>query len=289
MQTRFVAGDMVIDRIVESERPLISLAAMLPGLDAATLAEHRAWLAPAALDAQDRAILCIQSYVVRTPHHTILIDSCVGNHKERPAVPHWHQQTGAGYTQALAAAGLGFDDIDFVLCTHLHVDHVGWNTRLRDGRWVPSFPKARYIFGQTEYDHAAAQHAASANAHFADSVVPVMEAGQAELVGPEFTIGDHLRLLPTPGHTPGHVAVALGKGSDLAVVTGDLLHSPIQAAFPELSSVWDADPALAAASRRGLLERYCGTETRCCFAHFPSPSTGRVVPRGQGFACEAFE
>jgi len=282
----FAAGDMTFHRVVESEIPLIPLRSMLPGLDAALLAENRGWLAPAALDAQDRAILCIQSYVVRTPHHIILVDSCVGNHKERPAVPPWHQQTSETYARALAAAGLGFGDIDYVMCTHLHVDHVGWNTRLQNGRWVPSFPKARYIFGAAEFDHAQAEHAKQPSAHFADSVLPVMEAGQAELVGAAFTIGDHVRLLPTPGHTPGHVAIAFGKGADHAVVTGDLLHSPLQARYPEMSSVWDADPAQAASSRRALLERFCDTDTRCCFAHFPSPSTGQMRRWGDGFRCD---
>jgi len=282
----FTAGDLTIHRVVESEAPFIGINQLLPGLDAALLAENRAWLAPRALDARDRAIMCMQSYVVRTPHHVILVDSCVGNDKHRPNVAAWHEQTGDHYPRALAAAGLGFADIDYVMCTHLHVDHVGWNTRLEDGRWVPSFPNARYIFGETEYRHAVAAHAVAHNEVLADSVLPVIDAGRADLVAGDFTIGDHVRLIPTPGHTPGHLAVAFGRGADLAVMTGDLLHTPLQARYPEMSSVFDADAAAAAASRRGLLERVCETETVCCFAHFPSPSVGRVRRWGDGFRCE---
>jgi len=283
----FTAGDLTIQRVIESEGPFIGISQMLPGLDAATLAENRAWLAPSALDAQDRAILCMQSYVVRTPHHVILVDSCVGNNKHRPNVPFWHQQTGDAYPRALAAAGLRFEDIDYVMCTHLHVDHVGWNTRLENGSWVPSFPNARYIFGETEYHHWSAAHAQTPNDVFADSVLPVMQAGRADLVAGDFAIGDHVRLIPTPGHTPGHVAVAFGRGADVAVVTGDVLHSPLQARYPDLEAVFDLDKAAAAASRRGLLERYCDTATLCCFAHFPSPSVGRVKRWGPGFRCES--
>ena len=191
------------------------------------------------------------------------------------------------YMRTLAAAGLSVDDIDFVMCTHLHVDHVGWNTRLEDGRWVPTFPNARYVFGKTEFDYWTEQHAKASVPTFVDSVLPVVEAGRSEIVGNDHELGDHVRILPTPGHTPGHVAFAFGRGKDAAVVSGDLMHSPLQARYPELSFKPDVDPAQSAATRRGFLERYCDTETLCCTAHFPSPSVGKIRRKGNGFSCEA--
>ena len=165
-----------------------------------------------AIDETDTLILCFQSYVVRTPHHTILIDSCIGNDKPRPLRPKWNMKTDDTYMSGLKAAGVSVEDIDFVMCTHLHVDHVGWNTRMEGGRWVPTFPKARYIFGKTEFDYWSEQNAKAQVPPFGDSVLPVVEAKRADIVGDDFAVGDHLRILPTPGHTPGHVAFTFGRG-----------------------------------------------------------------------------
>jgi glyoxylase-like metal-dependent hydrolase (beta-lactamase superfamily II) len=254
------------------------------------LAENRPWMQQAgALDAQDVLILCFQSYIVRTPHHNILVDSCIGNDKPRPLRGKWNMKTDDTYMRALAATGLGVEDIDFVMCTHLHVDHIGWNTRLVDGRWVPTFPNARYIFAKTEFDFWTEQNAKTPLAPFADSVLPVVEANLAEIVRLDYQIGDHVRLLPTPGHTPGHVAFTFGRGRDDAVLSGDLMHSPLQARYPELSAKFDVDQAQAAMTRRNFMERYCDTDTVCCTAHFPSPSTGKIRRWGDGFRCEPLE
>jgi len=232
-------------------------------------------------------ILCFQSYIVRTPHHTILIDSCIGNDKQRPARPKWHMKSDDTYMRGLAAAGVTPADIDYVMCTHLHVDHVGWNTRLENGRWVPTFPKARYVFGKSEYDYWSEQNARTPVPPFGDSVLPVVEANKADIVGDDFAIGDHVRILPTPGHTPGHVAFTFGKNKDTAVFSGDLMHTPLQTLHPELSPKFDVDPVQAAVTRRNFLERYCDTDTLCCTAHFPSPSVGKIRRKGNAFACEA--
>ena len=191
------------------------------------------------------------------------------------------------YIGGLKAAGFSVEDIDFVMCTHLHPDHVGWNTRLQNGRWVPTFPNARYVFGKTEFEHWTTQNAKAAVPQFVDSVLPVVEAKRADIVGNDLAVGDHARILPTPGHTPGHVAFAFGKGKDDAVFSGDLIHSPLQAVYPDLSLKFDVDPAQAARTRRGFLERYCDTDTLCCTAHFPSPSAGKIRRKGDGFACVA--
>ncbi len=287
MSTTFRIGDMTIHRVIEMETGNRPALEFLSNLTPEMLDENRAWLQhPAALDADDRIILCFQSYVVVTPHHTILVDSCIGNDKNLPGRPHWHQKKDSAWMNALAAAGLRVEDIDYVLCTHLHVDHVGWNTRLEDGRWVPTFPNARYVFSEAELAFWTARNAQEPISHFEDSVLPIIAAGRAELVGDDYGLGDHLRLLPTPGHTVAHFAVQLGRGRDEAVITGDLIHSPLQARYPELQMRIDENPAQAVATRRSFLERYCETDTVCCFAHFPSPSKGYVKRWDNGFRCE---
>jgi glyoxylase-like metal-dependent hydrolase (beta-lactamase superfamily II) len=287
MSLTFKAGDLTIHRIIEQETTFLAAQEMLPGLTPELLAENRGWMQQAkALDASDVLILCFQSYVVKTPHHNILIDSCIGNDKPRPQRPKWNLKTDDTYMRALAAAGLSVGDIDYVMCTHLHVDHVGWNTRLENGRWVPTFPKAKYVFGKTEFDYWAETHAKTPVPAIGDSVMPIVEAKRHEVVGDEAAIGDHVRLLPTPGHTPGHAAFRLGRGKDEAVFSGDLMHSPIQTRYPEMSVKFDVDQVAAGKTRRSFLERYCDTDTLCCTAHFPSPSVGRIKRKGNGFTCE---
>ena len=281
------AGDLAIHRIIEQETTFLPALEMLPTLTPEVLAENRAWMQAAkALDANDVLILCFQSYVVKTPHHTILIDSCIGNDKSRPSRPNWNMKTDDTYMGALAAAGISVGDIDYVMCTHLHVDHVGWNTRLENGRWMPTFPKAKYVFARTEFDYWMETNAKTAVPAIGDSVMPIVEAGRHEVVGDEHAIGDHVRILPTPGHTPGHSAFRLGRGKDDAVFSGDLIHSPLQARYPEMSVKFDVDQAAAARTRRSFLERYCDTDTLCCTAHFPSPSVGKIRRKGDGFSCE---
>ncbi len=286
MSDVFRTGDLTIHRIVEQEGGFLDAFDMLPDLTDGQLDTEREWLSrTGAIGADGRLIMAFQSYVVRTPHHVILVDSCIGNGKQRPTRPDWHEKTDDRFMSGLAAAGLGLGDIDYVMCTHLHADHVGWNTRLENGRWVPTFPKARYVFGAREFEHWQAMDARAPVLPFQDSVLPVVEAGRADLVAGDHAIGDHLRLMATPGHTPGHVSILFGKGGDEAVAPGDLIHSPVQALWPELSTKFDVDRQEAARTRSAFLERYCDTETLCCMAHFPSPSVGRIVRRGEGFVC----
>ena len=287
MRTTFPVGELTVHRIVEQELPFSDAFEFLPDLTRAVLDENRDWLQPAALDpASGKLILCMQSYIVRTPHHTILVDSCIGNDKDRPTRPNWHMKTDDAWMRGLAAAGLTVADIDIVMCTHLHADHVGWNTRLDNGRWVPTFPNARYLISAREYAYWAERHAATPIACIADSVLPVIEAKRADLITSDHAVDDHVRLLPTPGHTPDHFAVLLGRGGNDAILTGDLIHSPIQARYPELSMRFDADPKQAALTRRNFLARACGAGTLCCTAHFPSPSSVRFKPWGDGFRCD---
>ena len=283
MTSMIALGDTTIRRIVEQEAPLFDPLTFFPSLTPELLAENRSWLEPAALDpASGKIVLCIQSYIVRTPHHTILIDSCVGNDKPRPTRPFWNQLKSDTYMRGMHAAGLSVDDIDFVMCTHLHVDHVGWNTRLDNGRWVPTFPKARYVFSRKELDYWKTVSHDEAP-WIADSVLPIVAADRAELVTSDHALDDHVHLQPTPGHTPDHFAVRVGRGKPAAVMCGDLIHSPLQARYPELSMRADYDQAQSAVTRRRFLEEYAETDTLVCTAHFPSPSVGKFARWGAGF------
>jgi glyoxylase-like metal-dependent hydrolase (beta-lactamase superfamily II) len=283
MSMTFKAGNATIHRIIEMEVGFTPALEFLPNLTKEVLDENRSWLHPAALDAQDNLVLCFQSYVVKTGKHNILIDSCVGNDKERTARPLWHKKKDDAFMTGLAAAGLTVNDIDFVLCTHLHVDHIGWNTRLENGRWVPTFPKARYIFSKTELDFWIEESKKTDLPQIVDSVIPIVEAKACDVVTSDHSLTDLITLIPTPGHTIDHYAVTLGKD---AVFTGDLIHTPLQALHPELSMRVDYNPAQGIESRKRFLETYCDTNTLCCFAHFPSPSKGYVKRWGNGFKCD---
>jgi glyoxylase-like metal-dependent hydrolase (beta-lactamase superfamily II) len=288
MRTTFAVEDITVHRIVEQEAGFTPVLEFLPTLSKELLEENRSWLQPAALDpATDKLVLCFQSYLVRTPHHTILVDACIGNDKNRPTRQAWHRKKDDAFMQGLKDAGVAPEDIDFVMCTHLHADHVGWNTRLDNGRWVPSFPKARYLFSQREYDYWAEEHKKNPIDAFGDSVLPVVSARQAEFVTSAHALDDHVRLSPTPGHTPDHFAVCLGRRGEGAVMTGDLIHSPLQARYPDLTMRVDYDAKQAAATRRTFLERYCDAPTLCCTMHFPSPSVGHIKHWGDGFRLEA--
>jgi glyoxylase-like metal-dependent hydrolase (beta-lactamase superfamily II) len=285
--TTFRLGDITVHRIIEMECGITPALEFLPKLTPEMLDESRSWMKnPLALDDQDRLVLCFQSYIVRTGKHVILVDSCIGNNKDRPARPIWHLKNDNVFMQGLAEVGLTVNDIDFVLCTHLHVDHVGWNTRLENGRWVPTFPKARYLFSKTELDFWLAENDKTTVPPIADSVIPIVEAKRHDLVTNDHAISDLVRLIPTPGHTIDHYAVTLGRTGKDAVITGDLIHSPLQAKWPDQAMRIDYDPLQSSATRWKFLESVCDTNTQCCFAHFPSPSRGYVKRWGDGFKCE---
>jgi glyoxylase-like metal-dependent hydrolase (beta-lactamase superfamily II) len=277
-------GNLTIMRALEMVMPF-SREAFFPGTTKADWDPYREWLEPHALDpVTDEVQFAMQSYVVRTSHHTVLIDACVGNDKDRPHRQTWHLRTDDGYLRALAAHGLAPADVDYVLCTHLHTDHVGWNTRLENGRWVPTFPNARYVFSRLEYEAWDADcDPKFTRTHFEDSVLPVVEAGRAELVANDYALDDEVWLEPTPGHTPDHVAIHLASRGERAIMCGDLMHSPVQLAEPDWEPWPDFDAALATRTRRAFLERHSDTDTLVCTAHFPLPSAGRVVSVGDAF------
>jgi glyoxylase-like metal-dependent hydrolase (beta-lactamase superfamily II) len=278
-------GNTVIHRIVEQEGPFFPAFQFFPTLTKELYEENRAWLQPAYIDASDRVMLCIQGYLVQTPDHNILIDSCVGNHKPRPTRPFWNMMNSDRFERNLAATGVGIGDIDFVMCTHLHTDHVGWNTRLENGRWVPTFPKARYVFADRvlAFWTKRQKDDPAACPWVEDSVLPIVAANRADVVKSAHAFNDLVTLIPTPGHTIDHYSVQVGKPGADAIITGDMIHSPLQARYPELGMLADYDSKQAGVTRRELFGRVCDASTLMCTAHFPSPSTGRVVRWGDGF------
>ncbi len=286
MTTTFTVGDMTIHRVTESEAPLFDPLTFFPTLTRELLDENLSWMRPTYIDpASGQLVLCIQSYVVRTKHHNILIDSCVGNHKERANYPFWNQMESDRYERNLAATGLTVNDIDFVMCTHMHVDHVGWNTRLENGRWVPTFPKAKYVFADRELAFWTEKEKAEPGKQpwITDSVLPIVAAGRHEVVTSHHELSDVVKLIPTPGHTIDHFSVQIGKAGADAVIGGDMIHSPIQARYPELAMRADYDPQQGGESRRALFSKLCDTSTLLCTGHFPSPSKGRLTRWDDGF------
>ena len=234
MNSKFAVGNLTIHRIVEQEEPFFDPLFFFPKLTPELLAENQSWMQPRYIDPKTgKLVLCIQSYLVQTPHHNILIDTCVGNHKPRPARPFWNMMNSDKYEKGLAATGVGVNDIDYVMCTHLHVDHTGWNTRLENGRWVPTFPNARYVFSREDYEHYLAidqdPEKAPANlGSFRDSVLPVVEAGLAQMVSGAVALDEHLAVEPAPGHTPGSIAIKFESRGERALFCGDSLHHALQ-------------------------------------------------------------
>lgn len=279
-------GKFRIGRAVEHQGPFVRPEDFFPDWDPAVLAETRDWSGPVIDPASGEMILSFHAFVLRTERHTIVVDTCMGNDKERALRPVGHRRRG-DFLATLAAAGARPEDVDFVMCTHLHWDHVGWNTRLENGRWVPTFPNARYVIARREYQHMDALHArGESGMHataFVDSVQPIMRAERAVLVDDDYELEDGVWLEPCPGHTPGNVVINLRSQDARGVFPGDVLHSPLQLARPEWSSRACADQVLSAVSRRRLVEQHADTGNLVLPAHFCAPSAGRIVRRGSAF------
>jgi glyoxylase-like metal-dependent hydrolase (beta-lactamase superfamily II) len=274
---RLTIGDLRVTRIVEWLGPTRP-DWLLPAATKEAVARHREWLAPQFVDERNRFVMAIQTFVVAAPGLAGLVDTCLGNDKPR-ANPQWNMLR-TTFLADLEAAGFPPAAIDVVVCTHLHVDHVGWNTRLADGRWVPTFPRARYLFARREWEHWAKLDGDEYGPVIADSVRPVVDAGLADLVEGDHRISEHVWLEPTPGHTPGHVSVRLASRGREAVITGDLMHHPVQCAEPDWNSVACVDGAGARATRRAFLERYADRDVAVLGTHFAPPGAGRIVSRG---------
>jgi glyoxylase-like metal-dependent hydrolase (beta-lactamase superfamily II) len=286
---RFAVGEAVVDVIVDDGNYELPLSDFLPGLDPDGLARHLAILEPEFLDvARDRLKVAVQSYVVHTGSRTILIDSCVGDDRDRPEVPVWNQRHATGFLDRLRRAGTDPAAVDIVLCTHLHVDHVGWNTRLADGRFVPTFPNARYLFGRDELADWMAQREAGTipalhGAAIEDSVIPILKAGLADLVETGHELARNLTLTPLPGHTLGQMGVLVDQPAGRAIFCGDAIHSPVQIYQPDVSTTVDVDPSTAIVTRRAILEEAIETGRLVVPAHFRGQRCAHIRRAGSGF------
>ncbi|MFB7631632.1 MBL fold metallo-hydrolase [Streptomyces sp. NPDC056149] len=290
-----VLGDVSLTRIVEYYGSVeLAPATFFPEAPARAWHEHRAWLAPDFVDPDANVcVSAIQTWLLRSEGRTILVDTGVGNHKERPYSPVW-SRLDTDFLGELARAGVRPEDIDLVINTHLHVDHVGWNTRLDGRAWVPTFPNATYLMPRRDFDfwnpangHTARLGRGNQNV-FEDSVAPVHEAGQALLWDDGHTIDANLRLELAPGHTPGSSVLALASGTDRALFVGDLLHTPLQFVAPDTNSCFCEDPAAARATRRRLLGRASDTNSLVLPAHLGGHGGAEVVRDGDTFAIKAW-
>lgn len=275
-----------MDRIAEFEGPMMDPFEFFTEYDPQVVENNGDWLGPIIDRASGRLIMSIHSFVLRTEHHTILVDTCVGNGKERPGRPAAHRAR-TRYLADLAHAGVRSEDVDFVMCTHLHWDHVGWNTRLVDGRWVPTFPNARYVIARSEYDYWNAMHSRGDSSNhslaFEDSILPLVRAERAVLVKNDIELEDGVWLEPAAGHTPGNVVINVRSEGLEGAFSGDVIHSPLQLLRPDWSTnaCWDAE--MASACRRAFIERCADTDKLVFPAHFPSPSAGRIVTHRNAF------
>ena len=284
-------GRFSIGRVVEYEGPMFAPDQLFPDASATALARDGDWLAPRFYEPDsNRLIMSFHSYVIRTRDQIIVVDTGGGNDKERPNAAIWHKRHG-DYLDRMAALGVRPEDVDIVVCTHLHVDHVGWNTRLIDGRWVPTFPNARYLIPRDEFAHwseLAARSPGEVVNHglIEDSVAPVVAAGLVEFVPGEYEIAPGIRLEPAPGHTPGQVMVVLTSDGETAIMTGDAIQHPIQISHPEWSSSFCTDPDLSRETRMGVIERAVDSGALVLTTHFADPVVARIARRKAGFALE---
>ena len=315
------------------EQPLLDIEQLIPGVTPAIL-ESAQWLKPSFVGEDGKMVGAIQAFVVQTEGKTIVVDCCVGDGKDRPVFARygWHRSQ-HGFLNRLAAAGIAREDVDIVLCTHLHLDHVGWNTMQVGGQWVPTFPRARYLVARREFDHLKSELAGSpvlaqlgidadellallaepgrlhdgtstraltfeqvvhgamdlANRQtWADSILPVIEAGQIDLVDDDHEVCPEVTLIPTNGHTPGHVSVRIRSGSHEALISGDAIHHPVQMAAPGLSTISDGNPSHAVETRRKLLASLATNRSLLIGTHFAAPTAGWVREEGAGYrlCCE---
>jgi len=279
-------GNATIEKVEEICGAGFKPARMFPKFDQDAFDAQKSWMVPDHVEAgSDRLVGSVHTWVVKTGRHTILIDTCLGNHKDRHN-PGWNKLN-TPFLERLQACGCHPDSVDFVMCTHLHVDHVGWNTKLENGRWVPTFKNAKYLFAKREYAHWETEHKTKGletnGGSFDDSVLPVVEAGKAVMIDSDHQPDPLLTIADYPGHTPGSIAINLKDGGRQACFSGDIMHHPIQVYHPDWSSQFCSDQALSAKSRRKLLEDCSESGALLCPAHFPGANAGFIKPQGNAF------
>jgi glyoxylase-like metal-dependent hydrolase (beta-lactamase superfamily II) len=282
---RWQIGEVTVTRVLELEMPVAyhEKHPFLAGATPAALAEI-AWLHPHYVTPEGALRLSIHALLVEAPGLRLVVDTCIGNDRPRRFIG--RKPLSTGFLEEMEKAGWTRDSVDAVVCTHLHVDHVGWNTMLVDGAWVPTFPKARYLIGRREYDYWKAEGDEEQQVILGDSIQPIFDAGLADLVEPDHRLSAEVALKPTPGHTPGHVSVSIESRGQRALITGDMMHHPCQIARPDWSPPFDEDPAQSVATRNAVLDEVGGSDILVIGTHFAAPTAGLVVRDGDSWRFE---
>ncbi|MFF7747690.1 MBL fold metallo-hydrolase [Streptomyces sp. NPDC007971] len=285
---RFMIGDVEVHRVVEWQGPFAPARQLVPDCGPQVWKEHEEHLVPGHWEpGADLAVSALQTWVVRSAGRTVLVDTGVGSGRERPGSPMFHRRRG-DLPGRLRQAGVDPGDVDVVVNTHIHADHVGWNTQDDDGSWVPTFPRARYLLPAPDDHHFGPGGGYGGGARvddrlvYEDSVAPVHRAGQAVVWDGEYRIDEHLVLEAAPGHTPGSSVLRLASRGERAVFVGDLLHSPVQILRPECSSCFCLDPRQAAGTRQRVLERAADERALVVPAHFGGGGAVEVRKRHAG-------
>ncbi|HTK80203.1 MAG TPA: MBL fold metallo-hydrolase [Rhizomicrobium sp.] len=278
-------GDVTVTRVVEMELP-VPYHAESTFLKQATpeALSSMPWLYPHFVTPDGVLVLSIHALLVDAPGLKLVVDTCVGNDKARSLLRGQSLQT--NFLKDIAEAGFPRESVDAVVCTHLHVDHVGWNTMHQDGKWVPTFPNARYLIGKMEYEHWSAVEHEEQQEIMADSVKPVFDAGLAQTVEIDHRISPEIRLLPTTGHTPGHVSVLIESRGESAIITGDMMHHPCQIGHPEWSPEFDSDKEAAAVTRKAMVKDWADQPILVIGTHFAAPTAGHIRRDGASYRFE---
>ena len=276
-------GDVEIARIVEVYGFEDDISMLLPDATPQYVQQF-GWLQPHFATRDGKMVISFQCFVLRSKGRTAMIDTCIGNDRKREFEVFCNLQN--TFLEDLSTAGFPAETVTDVLCTHLHFDHVGWNTRLIDGKWVPTFPGARYLFGRREMQHW--KHLRDTGGyhhmdHLQDSIDPILAAGLEQYIDPDFRLTEEISLISTPGHTPGHVSVLIDSRGEQAVITGDLMHHPIQIAVPATEGRFDMDKPQAARTRCDFVQRFCNSSTLIIGSHFAEPTAGHIVSDGKAW------
>ncbi len=284
----FKVGKATLTRIEETYLAVYPSRDIFPELTDALFKEHGNWLAPNHYDPETNKIkLSVHSWLLQLDGHKILIDGCCGNQKSRPQRPFWNMLN-TPWLDRLAAAGARPDEVDLVMCTHLHHDHVGWNTQLRDGKWVPTFPNARYVFSKLDFDYFQKLDSDPANeptefGSFRECVVPVVEAGRADLVTGPHRLNEFIEILPAGGHSPGHFYFRLNVGGGRGMITGDVFHHLLQVFYPDWNFPKNSDAAEARVSRRRVFDEAAASGAMVFPGHVGAPFAGHIEKAGLSF------
>ncbi len=288
-------GPIRITRIAELSGPLFDPKIFFPDYDPAVFETNQHWLYPNHIHDNGNVMASMHSYLIETPHHKILVDSCIGNDKDRQPYRNWHEMQ-SPYLKNLQTTGVAPEEIDYVMCTHMHVDHVGWNTCLKDGSWVPTFPNAKYVFSEQEYTFFKGEREKKKTEDFEkvtdkawdDSILPILDLAEMTQ-GETEIIADQLRIIPTPGHTPGSISISLTTNGQEALFTGDVTHHPIQVIKPAWNSAFCELPDQARATRGKVLEHCEQHQSLMMPAHFNVGFVGFVHASDSGFSFDFYE